>query len=230
MLSIIITTNNVKYIEETVNSIYNQLFLPKEYEILIGIDGCEQCAKEILNKSFVKDTEHVFIFNFKENKGTYITRNTLIKESYGDELLLFDSDDVMFPNMIEVIYKYKKKYDVIRFQFNQINIKGNKHTFEPNYDVYAAGVFFMKKYVWNYLGGFKSWRFSADTDFHHRVDKSEKYFVKFINEQLFLYRMWEKNLTNKIPIKNRLEKKNEMMYDKKIINVPEYHKDFDVIN
>ena len=53
----------------------------------------------------------------QSNKGTYITINTLIDLVKYENIIIFGSDDIMHPNMVERISKYLNGYDILKFQF-----------------------------------------------------------------------------------------------------------------
>ena len=180
------------YIEECLDSIENQTFFKNfnNYEILVGIDGCEKTLNKLLE--IRHKYRNLRIFMMKENKGLFVTLNTLHEIVNNSEIILkFDSDDIMMPNLIERILKYVNMYDIIRFKslnFNNNNIKKTIQGIVPH------GVFLMKKNVYDYVGGYRDWVCGADTDFHYRLVGSK--FKEFIiNDNLFYRRIHENSLT-----------------------------------
>ena len=75
----------------------------------------------------------------KENKGTYITINTLMTIYKYYHLIRFDSDDIMYPNFVEKIMIQNTKYDMVRFKMKNFNIMTNRINIEE-----AIGQFMMK--------------------------------------------------------------------------------------
>ena len=75
----------------------------------------------------------------KENKGTYITINTLMIIYKYYHLIRFDSDDIMYPKLVEKVMNQNKKYDIVRFKMKNFNIMTNRTNIEE-----AIGQFMMK--------------------------------------------------------------------------------------
>jgi glycosyltransferase involved in cell wall biosynthesis len=67
-----------KYIKETLDSIYEQIYFKKndDWEILIGIDGCNETLKYV--HSIMENYKNLRVFMMEENRGTYITTNTIM--------------------------------------------------------------------------------------------------------------------------------------------------------
>ena len=211
-LSIVIPTNNTEYIEETIKSIGQQTYLTdvRKYEIMVGVDGCKECLQDLL-QMYQEEPHNFFIYNYEKNMGTYLTLNSLIKEAYYDDIMIFGADDIMLPHMVETIYKQKGKADIVQYYYSQITTKGNKNILsEPKHT--AAGAIWLKKYVWNRLGGFKPWRYSADSEFLERA-KSANYKIKIIPEELFIYRMWDNNLTSTVPTQERIKQRSQIKFN-----------------
>ena len=72
-ISVIIPTfDNIEFIDETLESIYNS-GKDFDYEILIGIDGCKKSLDYLKDKSYPSNTK---IYYFSKNKGPYLIKNT----------------------------------------------------------------------------------------------------------------------------------------------------------
>ena len=97
-VSICVTAfKSVKFIKKTLNSITNQTWFKnnKNYEIILGIDGCNETLQYI--KRIQNNYKNLIVIMMKKNKGTYITTNTIMTISKYDHLIRFDSDDIMYP-------------------------------------------------------------------------------------------------------------------------------------
>jgi glycosyltransferase involved in cell wall biosynthesis len=202
MISILITAyKSQDFIEDCLDSIMNQTIISDiEYEIIIGIDNCE----ETLNK--LNEIRHKYrnlkILMMCSNKGTYVTRNSIAYESIYDNLLFFDSDDIMMPNMLEILLKNNS--EIIRYKY--LIFKENKSkTNTVNHHAY--GTFFITKKSFLEAGGYLDNRFSCDMEFCKRTMRFIKH--KLINKPLFYYRMTENNLTNIIDSEERIEWNNK---------------------
>ena len=105
-ISIIVPVYNVeKYLDECIQSIINQTY--KNIEIIIINDGSTDNSLSILRK-YESIDKRIIVIN-QENKGLSASRNIGIKKSTGKYISLIDSDDVIHPRMVELLYKEIKK-------------------------------------------------------------------------------------------------------------------------
>ena len=212
--SIIITAfNTAEFIEECLDSICNQTYFIENsnYEILIGIDCCIETLEKI--KKIKNKYKNIKVFYFSKNMGTYVTSNTLIGLAKHENLIRFDSDDIMNENFIESISEYEKEYKMIRFNcrnFNQKNCDGRVNL--------SYGCIFFKKELFNSVGGYKNWICSADKDFVQRCQSIEK--VKNIDLVLFKRRIHSNSLTRHEDTNSESEIRK--MYNKMISDRFEY--------
>ncbi len=191
-ISIIVPTfNNTHYIDECIRSLMESSS-GLSYEILIGIDGCQKTYDHIKNKLY---PENIKIFYFKENKGPYLIKNSLLNIASSENILFFDSDDVMLEGSISFLNNLSNDFDVIKFRlvnfvgdFNVNNVKGKS--------MFAEGVFFIKKSLFLSMNGFEPWMCAADSDFMGRLYK-KKLKIHFTNEILFYRRIHSENLTKR---------------------------------
>jgi len=209
-VSICITAfKSVKFIKNTLNSIINQTWFKtnNNYEIILGIDGCNETLQYI--KNIQKIYKNLIVIMMKENKGTYITTNTIMTISKYDHLIRFDSDDIMYPNFIEKIMSQNKKYDMVRFKMRNYNIIS-----KITYITEAIGQFMIKHWVFDYFGGFMPWKIGSDKEFKTRV-------IKFINviylkDILLLRQIHPESLTqSKKTNYSSKERKKKLIYIKK---------------
>jgi glycosyltransferase involved in cell wall biosynthesis len=176
------------FIHECLDSIEKQSYFinNNEYEILVGVDNCVKTLEKIIEIKNNYRNLNVFMMNI--NVGPYVVKNTLIPLTKYDNLIFFDSDDIMELFLIEVINKNIKTKKTIRFgytSFGDINKKGHRYS--------ADGVFFAKKSIFDVVGYYEGWRCGADTDFRKRVSKHcGEYTIK---EYLFKRRHHPTSLT-----------------------------------
>jgi len=193
-VSIIITAYQVKdYIEECLLSIERQIYFQNNnnYEILIGVDNCKETLDKLLS---IKDKyRNVRVFMMKKNMGTYITTNTLLNEVKYEDIIRFDSDDVMRPNMISKIISYSDDYNFIRFKYlNMSYDKEGKIRMIKNSDC-AHGVVFIKKSLIDILGGYQPWPCASDSEL---LIRGKEFLVeKNIEDVLFYRRIHSNSLT-----------------------------------
>jgi len=191
-ISIVVPTfNNTHYIDECIDSLMESSNGLK-YEILVGIDGCQKTYDHLKDKSF---PENVKIFYFKENRGPYLIKNSLANIASSENILFFDSDDVMLKSSVSFLNDLSHKFEVIKFRlmnfigdFSVSNTKGKS--------IFAEGVFFIKKSLFLSMNGFEPWMCAADSDFMARLYK-KKLKIHFTDEILFHRRIHTENLTKR---------------------------------
>jgi len=189
-ISVIVPTyKNTEFLEECINSIYKS-GLDREYELLIGIDGCEETLNFIKN---IKLNENTKVFFFLENKGPYIIKNTLSKISKYDKILFFDSDDVMTPIMMTISEEGLEKHQVIKPRYLNFKIINGQKEIKSGGN-WGEGVFSIKKEIFLGLNGFEGWRVAADSDFMGRLIRNRARFWN-TNEVLFYRRIHSNSLT-----------------------------------
>lgn len=189
-ISIIITAYQTQnYIEECLDSVENQTYFKDndEFEVLVGIDACEDTLTKV--KEIMHKYRNLRVFMMDSNMGTYVTSNTLLDLIKYENIIRFDSDDIMKPEMISTIVEnIDVNTNLIKFKFLK-NI--NNKIFENNDDFqYPHGVIYFKKYIIDNLGGYQSWKCAADSEFLERGRNIIK--EKLINKPLF-YRRYHKN-------------------------------------
>ena len=207
-VSICITAfKSKKFIKKTLDSIANQTWFKNNsnYEIILGIDGCNETLQYI--KKIKNKYKNLFVVMMKNNKGTYITTNTIMTISKYDHLIRFDSDDVMFPNLVQKVML--KNYDLIEFKMKNFYTITKKTVIKLAY-----GQFMINHWVFDYFGGFMPWNCSADDEFKYRVKKFIN--VLTLNETLFLRNIHPESLTqsNKTNFFSK-ERKDNLYYIKK---------------
>lgn len=100
-ISIIVTNyNKEKYIKECIDSLLRQTY--KNLEIIIVDDGSTDNSRSILKKY-----EASVKIIYQENKGVSNARNTGIKSSSGELIMIVDGDDFLEPDYIENILRYE---------------------------------------------------------------------------------------------------------------------------
>ena len=209
-VSICITAfKSVKFIKKTLNSIANQTWFKnnKNYEIILGIDGCNETLQYI--KSIQNNYKNLIVIMMKKNKGTYITTNTIMTISKYDHLIRFDSDDIMYPNLVEKVMIQNTKYDMVRFKMrNYYPVTKRKIVRE------AIGQFMIKHWVFDYFGGFMPWKCGSDGEFKARITKFIN--VIYLKDVLFLRQIHPESLTqSKKTNFSSKERKKKLIYIKK---------------
>lgn len=192
-LSIIITAyKSQDFIEECLDSIQNQNYFKynDNYEILLGIDACETTLKKV--KEIRNKYKNLKVFYATENGGTYRMRNSLWIRAKYDNILFFDSDDVMPPNFVDCNMKYIREYDLIRYKIMKF-ISGQNKVIRELPIWFSFGSIITKKKMMYKLKGFSDERISMDMEL---VKRMEKIGVKEYHNNIFYwYRVHKNQLT-----------------------------------
>lgn len=124
-VSVIVPVYNVeKYIGKCLDTIVEQNF--NEYEILVVIDGSTDESEKIAREYQQKYPEVVKII-CQENKGLGGARNTGIMNAKGKYLLFVDSDDMLYPTLLNDIYEEAvvNDSDIVVFDMEYVDEQGN---------------------------------------------------------------------------------------------------------
>lgn len=194
-ISIIIPTfNNVDYIFPCLDSLLNST-INISAEILVGIDNCEKSLSAI-KKNLQKYYDKVSFYYFDKNVGPYVIKNTLSTISHSENILFFDSDDLMTENGVPAILNDLKKFDFVKFSYNNFKSLSDlqKNDIYKLNGTYGEGVFGIKKNLFLKLNGFEPWKCAADSEFNWRV-KSESKKINLIHKILFFRRKHSTSLT-----------------------------------
>ena len=194
-ISIVIPTfKNTKFLIECISSLVSSC-KKLDYEILIGIDACVETL-EFLDKQSYKIDNRIKFFYFSKNVGPYVIRNSLALKTKYNNILFFDSDDVMITGSIDVIMKGLRHGGIVKFKHYNF-IDGLDYTRERNVslsEIYAHGVFAINKELFFQLRGFLGWRCGADTEFCERYAHFNVENI-LIDSALFFRRYHETNIS-----------------------------------
>ena len=202
-LSILIAAYQAQdWLEDCLTSVFRQ-DLPKAWrmQVLLGIDGC--CKTLDLIRAF--DFPELEIIWLAQNRGTYVTFNTLMQFAQGELIARFDADDVMQPGYLAAhIAAIEAGSDMTMSWsiYTDEQLHPTSHVLA--HEVYhpenglnrrgAEGQFVIRREVWHSLGGFRPWRCGADTDFFTRV-RAAGLRSSVIEQFLYLRRTHRHSLT-----------------------------------
>lgn len=178
-----------RFIKECLDSIEAQTYFEDylDYEILIGIDGCDDTLNKV--KDIRGNYRNIKVYMMESNMGVYITLNTLLTLGKYNNFIKFDADDVMNQDMVRKISESINEFDIVRYYCQKF-----KDSIENKSDILLPdGSLCFKKSVVKKIGGFKPWICGADTDFLKRAKNVCS--VKNIIEVLFYYRNHQGSLT-----------------------------------
>jgi glycosyltransferase involved in cell wall biosynthesis len=189
-VSIIVTAYKTQdYIEQCLDSIESQNYFKNNdnFEVLVGVDACEDTYKKL--DEIKHKYRNLKIYMMSENKGTYITTNTLLDLANHENVIRFDSDDIMTPGLVTEVLKNKKDNDILLF--GSFELKDSK--VNNNFIMTEGCLFFKKSIMDNIAGGYMPWRCSADTELISRVVNRVK--IGQLKKALFYRRIHSNSLT-----------------------------------
>lgn len=205
-----------RHIEKCLDSIVAQTYFKNnDYEIILGIDGCEETLKKVKNIRY--KYPRLRVLWCKENKGCYVMTNTLIQQVKYDYIQKFDADDWMKKDMVKKVAGYMNRFDIAMCLCERHD---GKQTIRTGQSINSI---LIKKEVYDKLGGYCPWICAADGEFMDRAIRSFK--VAKVKEPLFYYYKHSTSLTGKMGKKSSKRKayhdiKKQMNKDKVVYVKP----------
>lgn len=144
--------NRPQYISKAIWSVLNQTY--RNYELTIVDDGSDNLEiRHILEKYSSSPQVKVF---YKEHKGQGAAINYGVLNTKGKYVCRLDSDDLLFPNALEVLNGYIKKYpDVDYFYSSRCTIDENEKLIK----IYRSIQFDIKKLLKRHIANpFICWK------------------------------------------------------------------------
>ena len=190
-VSIIIPTfQNVQYLDDCLKSVETAM---KSYlcEVLIGIDGCRETLNHLKSSRI---TPYTSVYYFEKNEGPYTIKNTLANIANSDNLIFFDSDDLMGESMVDYVIKSLERYVCVKPKM--FNFDSNTNEPILNLNTHGEGVFGIKKDLFLSMNGFEPWMCAADSDFMGRLYKRKPAMVGSPSP-LFSRRIHDNSLTTR---------------------------------
>lgn len=151
-----------QYIEECLDSIAKQTWFNThdKWEVILGIDDCQETLEKV--KSIMGKYKNLKVLMMDSNNGTYITSNTVMKQAKYEWLIRFDSDDIMHPDMVEMIMKRKGSAKFVRYYLYDFDKEVRKRNI-------AYGSVCFNKEIFEKFGGYMPWVCSADSEMIARL-------------------------------------------------------------
>lgn len=174
-ISIIVTAfHSQDFIEECLDSIEKQTYFidNNNFEVLLGIDSCQDTLKKV--NQIRHKYRNLKVLMMDSNKGTYVTSNTLIYQAK-HSFIRFDSDDIMYPYMIETIMKYYNEHKVIRYKYKNFRIEDGKIVTQGlvSRSFTHGSMFFDREIFMKELFGYRDWICAADTEIIKRYGEEK---------------------------------------------------------
>lgn len=201
-----------------------------QYELIYIDSNSDDNSVEI-----VKGYECTRIYQITGICNAAIARNIGANESNGDILFFIDGDMEIEKSFLKIVLNEKKelKYNFVSgnlvdyFYDNKNNLqnKGLHYRYVRNgdkYNVFAGGIFIIKKEIWNIIKGFDE-RFVAgeEKDFTLRLAKNQ---VQFLRKKEIIALHHTRNIFERFTIKKLISQKmhfyaKALLYRKNINNI-----------
>lgn len=209
------TYNSEPYIKRTLDTVYQQSFLP--YEIVIVDDGSSDRTVKII-KDYIRSHKNTFDHTRvikQENRGAGAARNRAVKESSGDWIAFLDSDDIWDKDKLKTVYEVIKNHPEVNmvahdeYSVNETNLNDKKlcplhenynnsrDLFDQLYEgnIFSTSTLVIKKEVIRDAGGFdESLRSAQDYDLWIRCGMYGK--LLYLDKPLETYVSREGNITS----------------------------------
>ena len=130
---IIPTYNRSKSIKSAINSILNQSF--QDFEVVVVDDGSTDNTRDVV--SLLMENDNRIRYFYKENEERSIARNYGISNARGKYVNFLDSDDMAYPQHLELGYLLLRKNnfpEVGHMGFELIDPSGNKLVVRNEFD------------------------------------------------------------------------------------------------
>jgi glycosyltransferase involved in cell wall biosynthesis len=209
-VSVIIGTYNaVKYIEETIRSVLNQIY--QDFELIVVDDGSTDKTVDKV-KSLLKPPHQIIQ---KKNGGEASARNEGLCAAKGEYISFLDHDDLFVPDKLEKQVEFldlNKDYGMIYGKYAYILMQNEKNNWK-NWDFSStkgiSGDIFIKQLINNNIhiittmvrkecfekvGLFdETMNYACDSDMWVRL--SADYKIGYIDETLAYYRLHDTNVS-----------------------------------
>lgn len=207
------------FIEECLDSIKKQTYFENnnQYEILVGVDGCSTTLKKLLE--IQHKYQNLIIHVMRDNKGLFMTTNALLNLVKYENVIRFDTDDIMETTLIAEVANFKKlnDVDIIKLGYSDWK-KGEK--ISDHVQVNDGIIYFKKSVMDNLAGGYMPWDCAADSELIARLIDKVK--ISSIPKRLFIRRLHDNNLTVKSDTNyNSTKRKNYVKQIKRVYSKDE---------
>lgn len=194
-LSVVIPTyKNTEFLSECVNSVMESAKGICDLEIMIGLDNCCDSLRFVSKNSLFKKS-NIKTYYFPKNVGPYIIRNSLAVKAKYDNILFFDSDDIMMKDTLKILLPRFVDKDILKFKFYNFENKNGRNLENLVLStIMSHGVFLIKKSKFIELNGFFGWRCGADTEFAERYS-GQGNIIHTLDVPVYYRRYHENNIT-----------------------------------
>ena len=179
-----------EFIMDCLDSIEGQTyFRDAEYEILVGVDGCNDTTNVLVDVYDLYPNLRVLLMDTHEGQG--VTLNTLLRAAQFDTILKFDADDVACEDLLKKTIPLLDKFDLVKFGYDNFETTVEKPVNKSHFS--SDCVYLLTKEVALEVNGWEDWYCLGGQEILRRIDKSRQ---GEVNEVLFHRRMHENAFRN----------------------------------
>ena len=173
---ITVTKNSENFLEENIKSLSNQTH--KNFEHIIVDGNSTDNTIEIIKKN----SDKIYKWISEPDDGLYYAMNKGIKLSTGHIIGILNSDDLYYPNALEIVNRYFSIDDNLDFLFGTVEKHKLMYGYFPKkikwtfgfYTSHSVG-FFIRKNSQSRLGHYDTqYKYSADYDLFYRMIVKKK--------------------------------------------------------
>tara|TARA_B100000401_G_C52769752_1_gene702599 strand:- start:369 stop:1106 length:738 start_codon:yes stop_codon:yes gene_type:complete len=209
---ITVTKNSEQYLEENIKSLSNQTYKNFEHIIIDGDsrDGTLQIIKKYSN--------NITKWISEPDQGLYFAMNKGIQLSSGDIIGILNSDDIYYPEALNIVNKYFSNNNNLNFLFGSVHKHKLMHGYFPEkikwtfgfYTTHSVG-FFIKKSSQLDIGLYDTqYKYSADYDLFYKMIVKKKMIGTSTKKDEILGKFRPGGLSSKIKYLDFLKENNKI--------------------
>ena len=209
---ITVTKNSEQYLEENIKSLSNQTYKNFEHIIIDGDsrDGTLQIIKKYSN--------NITKWISEPDQGLYFAMNKGIQLSSGDIIGILNSDDIYYPEALNIVNKYFSNNNNLNFLFGSVHKHKLMHGYFPEkikwtfgfYTTHSVG-FFIKKSSQLDIGLYDTqYKYSADYDLFYKMIVKKKMIGASTKKDEILGKFRPGGLSSKIKYLDFLKENNKI--------------------
>jgi glycosyltransferase involved in cell wall biosynthesis len=173
-VSVLMTAyNRESYIAQAIESVLASTLV--DFELII-VDDCSNDSTVAISRRYIKQDSRVKVFVNEKNLGDYYNRNRAASYAIGKYIKYLDSDDVMYPNCLEVMVNSMEKFPDASFGLSAVGNSNKPYPFKispkeaylqhfygfGHFDRAPGSAIILKK-SFDEIGGFQSAKYIGDT-------------------------------------------------------------------
>lgn len=167
--------NRADLVERAIRSILSQTF--KDFELIIVDDGSTDNTRAVLNHWSHSD-RRIRVIGYRKNQGIAYARQYGLKAARGEFVAIMDSDDVSFPNRLEMSVRYLRDHPDVTALSAQVALFNDESAKAVLNHKKYTNLFYEKTYRTKYTGDELFLRLIFNNIFQNTVAMFRRDFVR----------------------------------------------------